>query len=94
MTDTARLARLLAKTRSELVLSTRPVDRKTLTARMDGLCDAAHALDLGATPFALNLAACDAVSTHGTMPPATAMNTARTLWLAAVTDDITAALAN
>jgi len=77
------LAPLLVASANAVLEARRPVDRTRELRHLDGLADAAHALELCPTPFALKLVALDAVREAGTMPPATADNAPRRAWKAA-----------
>lgn len=83
VTDADRnLATVLAHRAADLAAATRPIDRKTATAKLDGACQAAHALGYtgGGTEFAIRMIAQDYVRTNPRPAGGGAWNTARKAW--------------
>lgn len=70
----------------------RPIDRRLAKAEILGLSTAAYYLAWGMTPFAIEIAALDAVDANGPMPGQTSDNTARKEWFAKAEDHIIEAL--
>lgn len=67
MNLTTLAVRLLSAHRA-LARASRPIDRRIAGARLDGMCDAAHALGVGMTPAAVRIATADTVNGSGQRP--------------------------